>query len=84
MMYYGFGGNWPGGPGWGLSMLLYMIIPVAVLVGLIFLAFYLWDRRNKIVLGAGSEPLDIVKQRYARGEITGEEFQRLKDELCRQ
>lgn len=84
MMYYGFGGNWLGGLGWGLSMLLYMILSVAVLVGLIYLAFYLWGRRNKNVLGAGAEPLDIVKQRYARGEISSEEFQRLKDELRRE
>ena len=28
-------------------------------------------------------PLEILKKRYARGEITTEEFQRMKDELLK-
>ena len=30
---------------------------------------------------AGRNPLDIAKERYARGEITREEFEQLKREL---
>jgi putative membrane protein len=31
---------------------------------------------------APMSPLDIAKQRYARGEITAEEFERLKRDLA--
>ncbi|MGW8273170.1 MAG: SHOCT domain-containing protein [Thermodesulfovibrionales bacterium] len=31
--------------------------------------------------GRGEMPLDILKRRYARGEITREEFEKMKDDL---
>ncbi|MDQ0287426.1 putative membrane protein [Desulfofundulus luciae] len=81
MMYYGFG-NWLGNLGWGLAMLLYMLLPLALLLGLIYLGFYLWERRNKNnVVTTGPDPVEVVKMRYARGEISAEEYHRLKEEL---
>lgn len=32
-------------------------------------------------MGNGSRPLEILKERYARGEIDGETYNRMKDEL---
>ncbi|AEG14262.1 Protein of unknown function DUF2078, membrane [Desulfofundulus kuznetsovii DSM 6115] len=53
-----------------------------VLLGLIYLGFYLWERRNKNnVVTTGPDPVEVVKMRYARGEISAEEYHRLKEEL---
>ncbi|NHM26079.1 hypothetical protein G7K71_03455 [Desulfofundulus sp. TPOSR] len=63
-------------------MLLYMLLPLALLLGLIYLGFYLWERRNKNnVVTTGPDPVEVVKMRYARGEISAEEYHRLKEEL---
>lgn len=79
-MGYGFG-NWLGNAGWGLAMLFNKFLSVSLLVGLIYLVFYLWERRNKNVVGTGPDPVNILKERYARGEISSEEYHRLKEEL---
>ncbi|WP_353928684.1 SHOCT domain-containing protein [Desulfofundulus kuznetsovii] len=51
-------------------------------MGLIYLGFYLWERRNKNnVVTTGPDPVEVVKMRYARGEISAEEYHRLKEEL---
>ena len=62
------------GAGWG--MILVWLVPI-LLIALV-LRLLLGGRDN-----ARSEqtPLDILKSRYARGEIDQEEFQRKKQEL---
>ncbi len=71
---------WDAGIGWwwvfgGVFMLLFW-------VGLIVLI--VWGVM-KIVRGGGSapksEPLDIAKERYAKGEISKEEFEQIKKDL---
>ena len=77
-------GGWHMGPGmmgWGYGMgwlgtLLMVAFWVAIIVGIVFLIRWL-----VISVGAGSRsagsqdtPLDILKKRYARGEIDKEEF----------
>ena len=73
MMYYdGFGWLW---------MLLWMAALV-IIIGLVVWAVIAATRR-----GGGHDittsrtPLDIAKERYARGEITREEFEQLKRDL---
>lgn len=61
------------GAGWG--MILVWLIPI-LLIALV-VRYVLGDRDGK----AGQTPLDILKSRYARGEIDQEEFQRKKQEL---
>ncbi|WP_034629878.1 SHOCT domain-containing protein [Desulfotruncus alcoholivorax] len=80
MMGFGFGGGFSS-LGWGLSMLLSMLLPVAVLVGIIYLVLALWDRGRRNVAAGGPEPLALLQRRYAKGEITKEEYERVKEEL---
>lgn len=57
-------------PGGGLFMLL--------LVGLVFILIGRAYRRSSC---ASQSPLDILKRRYAQGEITREDFERMKQDI---
>lgn len=75
MGWGGFGFSWL----WVLIMLVQWLLPVALIGLLIY-----WLAGRPANRGPGRpDPIDIVKERYARGEITNEEFQRLKQELLR-
>ncbi|MGC8765878.1 MAG: SHOCT domain-containing protein [Brevinematia bacterium] len=63
--YYGLGG-------WFMMILL--IVAVIVII-------YLIVRDKNIKISSGKTPLDILKERYARGEISKEEFDRIKKDL---
>ena len=80
MMGWGFG-NWgPGAwaPWWmGLMMILNWVLPIA----LIALAVWFLVPRAGNSGARRSDALEILRQRYARGEISTEEFQRMKEEL---
>lgn len=76
------------GGGFGLiGMLLYLLVFVGVIIGVIFLAIWLVRR----VGGSGSDtfsqiadrqsPQEILKTRYARGEITREQYELMKQDL---
>lgn len=65
----------PWGIGMALFMLLFWVLVIAALV---------YGVRWFVTQGRASEserPLEIAKRRYARGEITREEFERLKEDL---
>jgi len=53
---------------------------VLVILGIVALAKWLYSAGN---LGgnASKRPLDILKERYARGEITRDEYQRTRRDL---
>ncbi|HET7833310.1 MAG TPA: SHOCT domain-containing protein [Gallionella sp.] len=70
MGYYGWG--W----GMGISMLLFWVLVIAAIVLLIkFTASGGVDRSRE------KSALDILKERYARGEIEREEFEQKKRDL---
>ena len=58
--------------GWGLLVTVGMLL-VLLLVSVIYIEFRLWRRQD--------QPLEILKKRYARGEISKEEFERMKKDL---
>ncbi len=65
MMYYGYGGHFM----WVLFLVL-----LAVIV-------YLILQNVRSVKRNGQSALDILKLRYAKGEITKEEFERMKKDI---
>lgn len=66
---YGWGWN----VGMGLGMLLFW---GAVLVALVMLARSPWDKGSR-----DKSALDLLKERYARGEIGRDEFEQKKRDL---
>ncbi len=65
--------------GWGFGHMLFagfrVIFWVAAIICIVYLVRYL---RMK---GRTDAPLDILNKRYARGEITRDEYQRMREDL---
>jgi putative membrane protein len=77
MMY----GGWMGGFGW-IGMLVGLVFWVLVLGGLAWLVT--WAVRRAGSGGSastGSSAVEIAQQRYARGEITREQYQQILADL---
>jgi putative membrane protein len=71
MMNYGFG------YGGGMSMWLLFLIVIGLLV-----YFIIQNHKTKSWTPTQNEsPLDILKKRYAKGEITKEEYESMKKDL---
>ena len=81
---YGMG---PGMMGWGYGMgwfgMIFMaIFWIALIIGVILLIRWVWVSTGKGGRpGAEDSPLDILKRRYARGEIKKEEFEQMKKDM---
>ncbi len=70
---------WWGGGGWGfLWMAIWWLVVIGGAVLLIRWAFGGRPAGNAF---NGESPLDILKKRYARGEINKEEFEQKKQDL---
>ena len=85
-------GGWGMGPGmmWGWGMpwfgMIFMIIFLGlVIVGLVFLVRWLIQttKGEKDVVHGSSRAVDILKERYARGEVNKEEFEQMKNDLLK-
>ena len=73
MGWGGYGFSWL----WVLVMLVQWILPVALIGLLIY-----WLAGRPANRGPHrTDAIDVLKERYARGEITSEEFRRMKEEL---
>jgi putative membrane protein len=89
VLMWGLWGAWGGhmqgmggmmGYGWGFMSLL----PFAFLVLLVLGAYYLlkeFTSAERAPPSQGERALAILKERYARGEITREEYMKMKEEL---
>jgi len=64
---------WGGG---GLWMLIWWAL---IIVGIVFLVRWIIQQSSRI--GRDKSALDILKERYARGEISKEEFEQRKQDI---
>jgi putative membrane protein len=75
--------NWFGSMGWG--MMFWGLVMLAFWGGII--ALIVLGVKKLVERGSGSDitqkhdPLDIAKERYARGDISREEFEQIKKDL---
>lgn len=73
---WNFGGDWscfvPFGGTWS-------VVFWGGIVGLTVWAVIAWSRRNRS--GGRDDSLSIARERYARGEMSREEFERVKKDL---
>jgi putative membrane protein len=82
MMRWGDYG-WGMGFGWGMGLgwLIFLLFWVLVVLGIVYLV--------KLIVSGGRSgrvaetPLDILKRRYAKGEISKEEFEKMKEDIQR-
>jgi putative membrane protein len=70
--------------GGGILLFLFWIaVIVAVVVGIV--ALVRWSRRSHAGTGISqASPLDVLKLRYARGEINHDEYEQMKERLLSQ
>lgn len=83
MMPMGCGiGGWYGW-GWGfIGMAFMLLFWVLIIVGVVLLIRWLWEQSGKGQRPSpGESALDILKKRYASGEINREEFERMNADL---
>ncbi|MBA7483073.1 hypothetical protein ES707_18584 [subsurface metagenome] len=69
----------------GMNGLLWFILVILPMVGFIFLILYLVLREpgGGQPVPAGDTAMDVLRERYARGEIDEEEFRKRREELER-
>ena len=76
---------WGSGMGGGWFMLIGGVVSLAVIVGIILLIVWAVrkgsERRSVGGTTMSKSPLDIARERYARGEITKEQYEQLKKDL---
>jgi putative membrane protein len=78
IMNYGSGG-WMMSGMWLISSLFW----IAIIAGVVLLVKWLTDRNDqgRTSTTASESPLDILKKRYAKGEIDKDAFEQMKRDL---
>jgi len=79
-----FYNGWPAQGFWGLGGPIAMMIFGALLIGVLIYFAVIYSRNSSRHFGSNPQEdnaLDILKKRYARGEIRKEEFESMKNSL---
>lgn len=84
IMMWGYYNNWgemaPFGFAFGIAGLIFMILWWALIIlAIVYLAR--WVIRQSSTFYKEKSPVDILKERYAKGEISREEFEKMKKDL---
>ena len=74
MMGWGYGWGWFGG-------VLMLIFWAAIIMAIVALIRWFWGAAGQGKTGNEDAPFEILKRRYARGEINKEEFEQKKRDL---
>ena len=74
-MMDGYGYGMMSGGMWILGLIFWILI----LVGIVLLIKYLWEGAGS--KGSQESALEVLKKRYARGDISKEEFEEKKKDL---
>jgi putative membrane protein len=80
---WGWGMNYWGGA-WGIGMMVFMLLFwILVIAGTVGIVRWFWGTENKPLetSDSGEEPWEILKRRYASGDIDQEEFRTLWREI---
>jgi len=75
------GYNGMGGFGWGFGGPLMILVWVLLIVGIIALVKWLVTGTRGAPPAAGRSALEILQERYARGEIDREEYRQKREDL---
>ena len=68
---------------WGVfSFLLGLLLIFLFVVAAVAAVKWIWGQKTPWAWTSQESALDILKQRYARGEISKEEFERIKNDLA--
>lgn len=73
------------GPGWGWMIggwVMMLVFWAVVIIGIVALVRYLSDRGGATRLKEPEAPLDILRRRYAAGDITKEQFEEMKRDVA--
>ena len=76
-------GDWGGyGMGWGMFGALHMLLWwILIILGIVVLVKWLFGGTAGSARGKESQALEILKERYARGDIGKEEFEQKRRDL---
>jgi putative membrane protein len=84
MTGYGYGYGHHGIGILGFGWILMFVVWALVIIGVIFLVKWLVAQDDKTKTAAAkpeNSPLDILRERYAKGEVDKEEFEQKKKDL---
>ena len=73
---------WHAGEGMGWWMLFGGLLTIAFWATIIYLVVALIRPPGQGTRAPGEEPVEILKRRYARGELSRDEYERMRSDLA--